>query len=145
MAARKIKVTPQEQREARDYLREYFAPGAEVPVVLTYVSSSGMSRRFKVLAASKRSSDGYNGRWRKGDPYVTNVTHLVAKVVGWKYTDNGEIVVAGAGMDMAFHLADTIGRALYGKHVEHELTRGQRARVKAARESRGNFFRAADL
>jgi hypothetical protein len=92
--------------EALEYLREYFKPGDTVYTVLTNVSSSGMTRRMAVLAAITD---------REGKPGIYNVSHLVARAGLFKMARNheGEITVSGAGMDMGFHVAYTMGLALY--------------------------------
>ena len=75
--------------------------GAEATTVVTHVSSSGMSRRFRVLGVDT-------------DSRVDDVTLAVARVLGWEATDRGELVVRGAGMDMGFHTVYTLASRLYG-------------------------------
>ena len=96
----------QQQAEALDYLREYFKEGSTVYTVLTNVSSSGMSRRMRVLAAITG---------RDGQPAIYNVSHLVARAGLARAARNhsGEITVSGAGMDMGFHVAYSVSRALF--------------------------------
>lgn len=61
---------------------------------LAKVSASGMARQVKVGIY-------YNNR-------VQNISALVAKVTGWKYTNKGDMAVkvSGCGMDMLFHTLD---------------------------------------
>jgi len=90
------------------YRRLYraFPRGAQVTTIVTHVSSSGMSRRFRVLGAIVHPITGA--------PEVADYTLSVARVLGWKATDRGELVVRGAGMDMGFHTVYTLASKLYG-------------------------------
>jgi hypothetical protein len=89
------------------YQRLYraFPRGARVTTIVTHVSASGMSRRFRVLAARSSRTEG---------AWIDDVTLSVARVIGWKATDRGELVVSGAGMDMGFHAVYTLASRLYG-------------------------------
>lgn len=88
-------------------LFDAFPRGAYVTTVVTHVSSSGMSRRFRVL--------GVGSHPRDDAPIVEDYTLSVARVLGWKTNDRrGELVVSGAGMDMGFHLVYTLASELYG-------------------------------
>ena len=86
-------------------LYQTFPRGARVTTVVTHVSASGMSRRFRVLAARSSRTEG---------PWIDDMTLSVARVLGWRTTDRGELVVAGAGMDMGFHTVYTLAWRLYG-------------------------------
>jgi hypothetical protein len=89
-----------DKEESRVLLRAMFPAGSTVYTVMRHVSASGMSRRITVLHA-----DG---------SVVRDVSHLVARAIGWKLHDKGGIVVGGCGMDMGFHLAYTLSQALHG-------------------------------
>lgn len=91
-------------------LYQAFPRGAEVTTLVTHVSSSGMSRRFRVLGIVL----GIDPDARITAPRVEDYTLSAARVLGWKSSDRGELVVRGAGMDMGFHLAYTLASRLYG-------------------------------
>jgi hypothetical protein len=64
------------------------------------ISVSGMTRQVKV------------GIYFGGK--LMNISALVAKVTGWKYTNKGDMAVkvSGCGMDMIFHTLDCFTRGL---------------------------------
>lgn len=88
--------------EAFESLTRMFPKGSRVPVMVTRVSSSGMSRDVVIL-----------GPRDDGTPW--RVSHLAAQVLGWKYdTVRRALVVDGTGMDMLFHTVYTLSETLYG-------------------------------
>jgi hypothetical protein len=78
--------------------------GARVYVSIDSVSASGMSRNMRVFVINNNQ--------------LYNVTYYVGQVLGWTVRDNkyGQRVIRvdGAGMDMAFHLVNTLSYALHG-------------------------------
>lgn len=94
-----------ERSEAIDYLKSYFKQGDTVYTALKHVSSTGMSRQIAVYATGISDRDG--------KPYIYQVSHLVAKVLGYRRADNGALKVGGAGMDMGFSVAYSLSRALF--------------------------------
>jgi hypothetical protein len=80
-----------------ELLREMFPKGSAVPVVLRHVSRSGMLRAISPLAAD--SSD---------------VSRLVAPVLGRRVHKSGGVACHGAGMDMGFDLVYSLAQELYG-------------------------------
>jgi len=90
------------EQESLDYLRAVLPQGSDVSTVVVHVSASGMTRDIAVLASD-------HGR-------VLNVSWAVSDVLGWRMAPNGRraVRVRGAGMDMGFHLAHSLGIALYG-------------------------------
>jgi len=99
--------TKKEKEEARERaiaeLRDFIKPGDTVFTVLTHVSSSGMSRRIKVLA-----QDGRANR----NP-IRDISWLVADALGYKWNGEGSVVVGGCGMDMGFHVVYSLSRVLF--------------------------------
>jgi hypothetical protein len=88
------------QDEARKELRRMFRPGTTIYTVLRHVSSSGMSRAISVIHQGK---DG-----------PQDVSWLAAKATGFKLHRRYEgLSVGGCGMDMGFHVAYSLSRALY--------------------------------
>lgn len=75
--------------------------------VIESVSRSGMSRKMRVYV---QDTDD-NGR-----PYLRWITNHVAKVLGWRMKRDWKdcVQVDGCGMDMCFHLADCLTRAVFG-------------------------------
>ena len=70
-------------------LKKLVGKGETLYTVLTNVSSSGLSRRFKVLIV------------KKGE--IADISRIVCDALDYRnYNDN--VVVGGAGMDMSFHL-----------------------------------------
>ena len=88
------------QEEAIEKLKEAIKEGDTLWTQLHHVSKSGMTRHIGV----RLLKDGY--------PY--NYTYLVAKALGWKTSDRYEgVKVGGCGMDMGFHLINSLSYALY--------------------------------
>lgn len=95
----------QEKEEARAYLLSIMSKQVKPTLYtsLKHVSSSGMSRDMKVLAAV--------------DGEIIDVTWYAGKLdVGTIKERNGQRVlrVGGCGMDMGFHVVYTISAILYG-------------------------------
>ena len=96
----------------REQLCEYYlTQGQTIYTILRSVSSSGMSRNISLVAVCEGQ--------------LCDITYYAAAALGWKLTDtNGRraIRVQGAGMDMGFHLVDSLSYALYGEgyKLKHE-------------------------
>jgi hypothetical protein len=88
-----------------EYLREAIKSGQTVYTVLRHVSASGMSRRISCMIAYLATD---------GTPEVRCIDHLVTAVTGFKLSRSKDgITVGGAGMDMGFHLVESLGYALW--------------------------------
>lgn len=87
-------------------LRKLIRRNTTIYTVLTHCSSSGLSRRIKVLLLVKRPGRGTE---------IRDVSAWAARVLDWKWHDSGAVVVQGCGMDMGFHLTDCLVSALYPK------------------------------
>jgi len=86
-------------------LRSMLNSGATVYTIVTHVSSSGMSRRIKLIC-------------RNGSR-VVNISYWAAAVLGWKlHADTNAVVVRGCGMDMGFHTVDALSQQISRK-LEH--------------------------
>jgi hypothetical protein len=95
-----------DQKESADRLRRAFPVGSTVHITLKHVSRSGMSRSITVIG-----------------PDFRNLSHEVARVIGWRFDRNRmAIVVDGAGMDRGFHLVYTLARCLYGPTWGYSLS-----------------------
>lgn len=101
-----------ERDEAIARLREWVKPGDTLHTILRHVSASGMTRHIDVY---KLGADGEQ-----------TLTWNIAKAIGWPVNRGRHegIVVSGAGMDMGFHVVNTLSYTLYptykcvGKRVE---------------------------
>lgn len=104
----------QQQQADRDEaiakLREWAPPGTTVYTVLDHVSSSGMSRAIRVVipyTLEDGTIDHVHPNWAVGE--VLGLRH-------WKRhgREQDALVVSGCGMDMGFHLVNSLSYALYG-------------------------------
>ena len=96
------RISKQDRDESIALLREQFPKGSTVWTILANVSRSGMMRHIRVLSLSP-----------DGPRYWS---YHAARALGWPLTTKGEdaVKVSGCGMDMGFHLADSLSRTLYG-------------------------------
>ena len=100
-----MKTKKEEVAKAIEYLREYFPVGSTVYTNLLRVSSSGMSRHISVHVIGLKEN---------GKPYIYNCSHLIAQVLGYRRTKDGNaLVVGGCGMDMGFSIAYNLASVLY--------------------------------
>lgn len=88
-----------ERELAREELQKLTKQHDTIYTVLTHVSSSGMSRNFKVLIVNK-------------DKTIRNISYSVAQALDLKLSKNYDVTIAGCGMDMAYHLVYLLGGAL---------------------------------
>lgn len=90
-----------ERAEFIEKLREIVPPGTKVYTSLTHVSASGMSRSIKVYIMTG------------GEPH--EITYWVAKALDYRINDRrGGVKIGGCGMDMGFHLVNSMSYALHG-------------------------------
>jgi hypothetical protein len=89
-----------DREQAIRQLKENIRPNDTLYTQLEHVTKSGMTRYIKV----RQIKDDYPYDW----------TYLVAKILGWTYSDKyNAIKVGGCGMDMGFHVIYTLGQALW--------------------------------
>lgn len=89
----------------RGMLREMLPTGTIVGVICTHVSSSGMSRCIRAFAPA--TTAGGHSR---------DISRFVAEAIDWRESEaHGGVIAGGCGMDMGFHLVDTLSHALYGR------------------------------
>jgi hypothetical protein len=104
-----------EKLEAIEQLKKFIPEGETLYTQTVRVSQSGMTRHIKVrqLKINKTFNNVVPLNW----------SYLVSKVIGWGLSNatNG-VIVRGCGMDMGFHLIETLSRTLYGKGnaIKHE-------------------------
>jgi hypothetical protein len=92
---------------AIDHLRPLVLNVDTLYTTLVSVSRSGMQRRIKLLVVNPEGQ-------------IQNVSGWAADALGWRQDDESmSVVVDGAGMDMGFHLVDTLGRVLEMSKLGH--------------------------
>ncbi len=104
--------TNPEKTEALAKLREWLPKGSTVYTILRNVSRSGMSRDIGLVVMQQDDS---------GKPYFIHPNHAVSVVLGLSLKRDA-VRVGGCGMDMGFHIASSLSRALYGDDyaIKHE-------------------------
>lgn len=103
------------QRYAVNKLRQWIKPGQGIYTILTHVSSSGMSRRIKLVIGTPEGG-------------VHSITRYVAEACGYRLNDSeGSIIMGGCGMDMGFAAVYALGRALWpdGTPEPHGVRNGE--------------------
>lgn len=109
----KLKIAKEDRETAREGLLKLFAAGEHRPVVYTvlrHVARSGMMRRIDLYVMEIDQ--------RTGEARPRYISGWAAAVLGEKYWPNDGIRVNGCGMDMGFHLAYQLSRALYNATME---------------------------
>jgi len=94
-----------ERQESIDQLRKWLPPGSTVHCVLRHVSRSGMQRRISFLKL-------------EGSEYLYLDYH-VGRVLGLKRPEHYGLVVGGWGMDMGFHVVNSLSYAIHGLACDH--------------------------
>lgn len=89
-----------EQAEALAWLRQHVKPGTTVYTVLRHVSRSGMLRHISLLFVE-------SGK-------IVDISWYVALALEYKLARDGGLKVGGCGMDMGFHLVNSLSYALHG-------------------------------
>ena len=94
------------ENEAKERLRELLEPGDTIWTVLRHVSRSGMYRTidcYKLYVTEKGEVDRL---W---------LSRLVARAGVGRFDEKREAVgVSGCGMDMGFHIVNSLSYALHG-------------------------------
>jgi len=90
--------------EAAEQLRNRFPKGATVYTILRHASASGMTRHIGVVSIEP------------GAPVtILHPNYAVSALLGSRVNKAGDGVIrGGAGMDVGFDLAYSLGQALYG-------------------------------
>lgn len=103
--------TPARNRNLNPATREW----ESAPVVYTTVNSvsqSGMSRRIRCYTITDNENYGESGF------SIYDITWLVARAIGYSMNDKG-LYVSGCGMDMGFHVVNSLSYALGDKLPGH--------------------------
>lgn len=109
-----------ERDEAIGKLREWIRPGDTVYTILDHVSNSGMSRIIRVVLLKCEQHSQF-----PADSTVTDLhpNYLIGKALGYSHgrrrgKETDGLRVDGCGMDMGYHLIDSLSSAL-GYRVRH--------------------------
>lgn len=90
-----------EQQEAIKELKKFLKRGMTIYTILRHVSQTGMSRRISLMVI------------KNNEPYF--IDHLASKALDYRRQFPKEgLVVSGCGMDMGFHLVNSLSYALHG-------------------------------
>jgi hypothetical protein len=105
------KITKAERAEAIASLRALLSDGSTVFTVLRHVSASGRSRRISLVVILPTTD---------GSPDIRHLSYSAARALGWHYVSgwHDAIRVGGCGMDMGFHLVDSLASAI-GRKLHH--------------------------
>jgi hypothetical protein len=106
---RTTKAQQAEQNEAIERLRALLPVGSAVYCNLRHVSRSGMMRHISFHIAT--------------DDGIMDISWLVAKALDYKREDtHGALKVGGCGMDMGFHIVNSLSYAIHGMESKGEPT-----------------------
>lgn len=93
-----------EAKEQLENLHRWIKPGDTVYTILRHVSRSGMMRHISVVVIDKDGS-------------TTHPNYATAKVTGLPLVRlggfNDAVKVGGCGMDMGFHVVESLSRAMF--------------------------------
>lgn len=120
------KYTKEDKAKALENLNRWMPPGATVYTILRHVSQSGMSRDISLVVVLP---DGGAG----SDRVLIHPNWAVACVLGARLVSrngNDAIRQGGCGMDMGFHIVNTLSYILHGypgdRAMERALPEGMR-------------------
>ena len=85
-------------------LQAMLADGTTVYCILRHVSSSGMSRRISLAYVEGGEIQTFDMQ--------------AADAIDWRIGEKEGVIVSGCGMDMGFHLVETLGRVI-GRSLKH--------------------------
>lgn len=98
------------REEARVALERYLAPGALVYTQVRHIGGKGMNRDISLYVV-------VDGR-------IQSITYYAANILGWRLVERDgwrAIRVNGVGMDMGWHLVESLAIALYGLEGRNSL------------------------
>lgn len=135
--ANRTKAAEAARQEAIADMRKLCPPGSTVYTILDHVSSSGMSRAIRVVVpyVDREVRDG--DHWRRlgegeiaGDRETRETVghwhpnYKVGIILGLRHwrrngREQDALVVGGCGMDMGFHLVNSLSQAIWGGRYCH--------------------------
>jgi hypothetical protein len=95
-----------EVEDAKTQLRGILKPGDTIYCYVSHVSRSGMSRVIVPLVIQHDLNPAIR---------VRHIGWLVCKALEWGSDGDQGVKVQGCGMDMGFHLVETLGAVLFGR------------------------------
>ena len=107
-----MKTLEQERQDAISKLKEYVKEGDTLYTDVKHVSKSGMTRHMKVIQLQIYNKKARPSYWH----------YYIAKALNLPMNRDNQVIVRGCGMDMGFHLINSLSRTLYGKGdaIKHE-------------------------
>jgi len=97
----KTKTQKTEKQEAIKRLQDEIPPGTTIYTVLRHCSASGMQRSIQCLVM--RDNQPWDYSW------------LVKRALGYRLNEkHGGVKIGGCGMDMGFHLVNTLSYCVHG-------------------------------
>ena len=106
-----------QRNEALDKCKDHFKEGDTVFTITDHVSQSGTTRHIRLV--SLHDDKG-------GKIWPSHPNWMVGEALGYKVKrskmGNDCLVVSGGGMDMGYHVVDTLSRKLFGEgyKLQHE-------------------------
>ena len=123
-----MRVPQSEVEESLAYLRRTLQPGATVYTILRSVSRSGMQREVDFYAIRDNRPV-----WLAG---------AMSRVLGYRQSKHGSLIVRGCGLDVAWYAVYELGRVLFpdGGPLELSPREHQERRNGATVESDGGYL-----
>tara|TARA_Y100001963_G_C6552302_1_gene340416 strand:+ start:291 stop:626 length:336 start_codon:yes stop_codon:yes gene_type:complete len=101
------KLTKERKKELVKLLKSYFKKDSTAFCSLKSVSNSGMYRHIQILGTHKNN--------------IHNLSYYVAELCGFTFKDKTcSVGVSGCGMDMGFHIVNTLSHYLYSNQERGE-------------------------
>ena len=105
-----MNVKEKETNEALDHCKAHFKEGDTVFTITDHVSESGTTRHIRLVTMRGGDDCGL---------YPLHPNWMVGEALGYKVTrskmGNDCLVVRGGGMDMGYHIVDSLSWKLFGE------------------------------
>ena len=105
------------KEEALDKCKDHFKEGDTVYTICDHVSKSGMTRHIRLVTLHDKRGERV---------WPSHPNWMVGEALGYgvkrSKMGNDCLVVSGCGMDMGYHIVDSISRKLFGEgyKLQHE-------------------------
>ena len=114
-----MKYSVEDVATAQKMMRYFVPKGSTVYCVLRGVSRSGMQRRIDLYAIVDKGQNSHV-------PRLQYLSVWAAVLLGMPRQNNG-LRVNGCGMDMGFHVVESLAAALYGRDPKTGIGAGLRS------------------